>query len=141
MEPLLGAEALTYNGSAWSPATEIPRAPDRGGMDVSAVSCSSSAFCMAAAEFEGAAALYENGAWSPWDPIEINGAFSSVSCPAASFCIVVNDAGQAFTYGTAGMTQGGGGTTTAATAPTALSPPMFGPPIEKRKPAVNGKTG
>jgi hypothetical protein len=130
-------EVLTYNGSVWSAPSEIPSAPDRGPFDVGAVSCPSSAFCMAAARFEGAASVLESGTWSGWMSLEVNGAFSSVSCPAVSFCVVVTAAGRAFTYGTPPPSQpGGGGVTTN----THLAP-ATSPPVTKRTPLVNRKTG
>jgi hypothetical protein len=91
---------------------------------------------MAIPRFDGAAAIFENGVWGAWDELEINGGFSSVSCPAVSFCVVVNGAGQAFTYGappTAPPTTGGAGGTTGS--------PSMNPPIAKGKPLVNAKTG
>ena len=114
--PGANAQALTYNGSGWSAPSEIPSAPDRGPFDGGHVSCASSSFCLAAALFEGATAIFENGLWSAWMPLEFNGQFSSVSCPSASFCALVNEAGQAFTYSapsTAPSTPGGGGSSSA----------------------------
>lgn len=137
--PPVYAQALTYNGSTWSAPSEIPSEPGSGWFDGGSVSCVSSSFCMAAALFDGAAAIFEGGAWDAWMPLEINGDFSSVSCPAVSFCVVVDDVGQAFTYGTPPpappMSNGAGGTTTSGV------PPPANPPIEKGKPLVNAKTG
>ncbi len=135
--PPVYGQALVYNGSGWSAPTEIPRAPERGWFDAGSVSCASASFCMAGARFEGAAAIFENGAWSPWDSLEINGGFSSVSCPAVSFCVVVNGAGQAFIYGTPPTSQPGGSSVVTST----HGSPATNPPVEKGKPLVNGKTG
>jgi hypothetical protein len=131
-------EALTYNGSAWSAPSEIPPAPERGPFDVGAVSCASSSFCVAAASIEGAAAIFASGAWSAWTSLEFYGGFSSVSCPVVSSCVAVNGAGQAFTYGnppTEPPRSGGAGATASSDVPPT------GPPIGKRKPLVNAKTG
>jgi hypothetical protein len=130
-------EALTYNGSAWSTPSEIPRAPDNEPFDVGSVSCVSSSFCMAAARSEGAAATLESGTWSAWMPLELNGGISSVSCPAVSFCVMVNEVGQAFTYGTPPPSQPGDNSVVTST----HGSPATNPPVKKRKPLVNGKTG
>ncbi|MFZ2114296.1 MAG: hypothetical protein WAU77_11290 [Solirubrobacteraceae bacterium] len=130
-------ETLIYNGSTWSAPSEIPRAPDRGPFDIGSISCVTSSFCLAAGRFEGAATTFENGTWSPWMELETNGYFSSVSCPAVAFCVVVNDTGQVFTYGTPPPSQPGGSSMAigihGSTAPN--------PPIEKGKPHVDNKTG
>jgi hypothetical protein len=130
-------QALTYNGSAWGSPSEIPHAPNRGPSIAGSVSCVSSAFCMTAARFEGAASIFEAGAWSAWNSLEVNGQFSSVSCPSVSFCAVVDEVGQAFIYGSppaAPPATGAGGTTGSGS-------PSMNPPIEKGKPRVNTKTG
>jgi hypothetical protein len=131
-------EALTYNGSAWSLPSEIPRDPDNEPFDVGPVSCVSSSFCMAAARSEGAAATFESSTWSAWTPLELNGAINSVSCPAVSFCVMVNEVGQAFTYGTPPPSGPGGSSGVLA---SAHGTPATNPPVKKRKPLVNGKTG
>jgi hypothetical protein len=130
-------EAVTYNGSAWSAPSEIPRAADSEPFDVGPVSCVSSSFCMAAARFDGAAATFESSTWSAWTPLELNGAINSVSCPAVSFCVMVNEVGQAFTYGTPPPSQPGGNSVLTNIHGT----PATNPPVKKRKPLVNGKTG
>ncbi|HTD58025.1 MAG TPA: hypothetical protein VK672_03945 [Solirubrobacteraceae bacterium] len=131
-------QALIYNGSTWSTPSEIPHAPNRGRSVAGSVSCVSSSFCMTTTRFEGAAAIFENGAWGAWMQFELDGHFSSVSCAAVSFCVVVNEAEQAFTYGslpTGSPTTGGTGATTSS-----VTPPTD-PPIRKGKPLVNARTG
>ncbi|MGO9763565.1 MAG: collagen-like protein [Solirubrobacteraceae bacterium] len=94
------SQGIIFDGSSWSTLNEIPRAPERTPFDPGSISCSSSSFCMAGALFEGAAAIYEAGAWAPWAELgeEGNDGVASVSCPSASFCAIVDNAGQAFTY-------------------------------------------
>jgi hypothetical protein len=146
-------ETLIYNGLTWSAPSEIPRAPDNGPFDIGSISCVTSSFCMAAGRFEGAATTFENGAWSPWVELEINGHFSSVSCPAVAFCVVVNDTGQAFAYGTPPPPppppssssspppppprQSGGSSATTGTHGSATPNPL----VERGKSHINSKTG
>jgi hypothetical protein len=129
-------EALTYNGSTWSPPVEIPSAPDYLPFDVGSVSCASSSFCMAAALFQGGAAPFEGGVWGAWTPIERNGDFSSISCASASFCVIASYVGQAFTYTAPAATV----TSTTSTTTSTISHPTS-PPIAKHKPRVNRRTG
>lgn len=80
-------------------------------------------------------------------PLEVNGNFSSVSCPSPSFCMVANRSGQVLDY-----TPPAGGEPPAQAGhetpgqklpqgtPRSSKPPMS-PPIERRKPLVNSKTG
>jgi len=133
-------EALVYDGSGWSAPTEIPRLPDHGWIDAGSVSCASTSFCMAIPRFDGAAAIFENGVWGAWDELEINGGFSSVSCPSASFCVVVNGAGQVFTYSSPAspvQQQPGGSNPVTGTPGSAAT----NAPVKKGKPLVNVKTG
>jgi hypothetical protein len=92
------SQGLVYDGSTWSSPSEIPRAPERGPFSVGSISCPASEFCMAAARFEAAAALYESGVWAPWTSLRINGDFISVSCPSMTFCAAVSTAGEVYTY-------------------------------------------
>jgi hypothetical protein len=107
---------------------------------------------MAAASFEGAATIFESGTWSAWKSLEVNGDFSAVSCPAVSYCVVVSEAGQAFTYGSppagSSPTVSGGaitginaGITAGAVLSTSGSAPAPGSPIGKGRPLVDTKTG
>jgi hypothetical protein len=138
--PPTDGEALVYDGSGWSAPTEIPRLPGHGWDDAGTVSCTSVSFCMAIPRFDGAAAIFENGVWGAWDELEINGGFSSVSCPSASFCVVVNGAGQVFTYSSPAspiQQQPGGSNPVTGTPGSAAT----NSPVKKGKPLVNGKTG
>ena len=142
-------QALTYDGSAWSVPGEIPHAPERGPFSAGSVSCASSTSCVAIPRFEGAASLYGGSGWGAWMPLEVNGNFSSVSCPSPSFCMVANRSGQVLAYSAAtageppaeaGQETPGGQKPLPQGTPRSSKPPMS-PPIERRKPLVNGKTG
>lgn len=142
--PPVEGQALIYNGLGWSAPAEIPRAPERGWFDVGSVSCASASFCMAGARFEGAAAIFENGAWGAWDSLEINGGFSSVSCPSASFCMVVNYAGQAFRYATpSSPVQQPTGSSPRGSGPSSPrgSGPATSSPRQRGNARINPKTG
>jgi hypothetical protein len=91
-------EALSYNGSNWGAPVEIPPAARYGPAEADSISCVSPSFCAVAGRFDGAAAIFEGGVWGPWEPLETNGDFSSVSCPSTAFCMAVSYPGQVFTY-------------------------------------------
>jgi hypothetical protein len=142
-------QGLVYNGLAWSAPAQIPHAPYSLGSGAGSVSCVSPSFCLAAARFQGEAAIFEGGTWNAWTPLEVNGSFSSVSCPSVSFCMVVALPGQAFTYlnptAFATSSSNGGGTAIGG-APTAGSTATggalgFASPRLKGAPRVNHHTG
>lgn len=141
-------EALIYNGFTWSAPSEIPHAPERGPFSAEGLSCVSSSFCVAIPRFEGAASIYEGGAWSAWMPLEPNGKFSSVSCPSVSFCVVANWAGQVLTYFAPASTEGStperpaeGSATPDGHQGSTSESPQANPPIELQRPFVKNKTG
>jgi hypothetical protein len=91
----------TYNGSTWSPPTSV--LAEHG--ELASISCPSANFC---ATVQGGnsvgvvikqAYTYNNGVWTP----EFNAqtfpqervSYTSVSCPSASFCMAVDEAGKA----------------------------------------------
>jgi len=99
---------LTYNGSSWASANVSSGS-------LSAVSCASSAFCMAV---EGNAFAYNGSSWSPpWNGCVNNTSacglgssngeiFLSVSCPSSSFCAAAGHNGGAATYDGGGWNGG-----------------------------------
>jgi hypothetical protein len=116
-------EALSYNGSSWSAPVEIPPAPKYGPIEAGSISCVSPSFCMAGAR-GGASAIFEGDAWGAWEPLEMNGDFSSVSCPSTAFCMVVSYPGQVFTYSaplTATSTPTSGSTVSSVSPPSLTS--------------------
>ena len=93
-----GGYALTYNGTSWSAPTHS--GPDNNGN--SRVSCSSATFCAAAFfAFSGSYVQTYNGtSWAA--PTKVGGQgrlpLSSVSCPSATFCVVVGNNGSGGGY-------------------------------------------
>jgi hypothetical protein len=91
--------ALTYNGTSWSPPTNI----DSGGGS-SSVSCSSPTFC--AAVHNGDALTYNGTSWTATNigghpsTTRIGIGLNSVSCPSATFCAAVGgyNNGDVFIY-------------------------------------------
>lgn len=86
---------LTFNGTAWSPRQPIA---DFGyvGYGYNPVSCSSAIFCTTV---NGESALTFNGStWSPAQQVDPGEWMLSVSCPTESFCIAVDDRGDALTF-------------------------------------------
>jgi hypothetical protein len=93
-----GGYAVTYNGTSWSAPTHS--GPDNNGN--SRVSCSSAKFCAAAFyAFSGSYVQTYNGtSWAA--PTKVGGRevlpLSSVSCPSATFCVVVGNNGSGGGY-------------------------------------------
>ncbi len=93
-----GGYAVTYNGTSWTAPTHS--GPDNNGN--SRVSCSSAMFCAAAFfAFSGSYVQTYNGkSWSA--PTKVGGQgrlpLSSVSCPSATFCVVVGNNGSGGGY-------------------------------------------
>jgi hypothetical protein len=114
-------EALSYNGSSWSAPVEITPAPKYGPIEAGSISCVSPSFCMAGAR-GGASAIFEGDAWDAWEPIEMNGDFSSVSCSSSVFCVVVSYPGQVFAYSVPSTATP---TPTAGSTVSSISPPLL----------------
>jgi hypothetical protein len=93
-----GGYAVTYNGTSWSAPTHS--GPDNNGN--SHVSCSSAKFCAAAFyAFAGSYVQTYNGtSWAA--PTKVGARevlpLSSVSCPSATFCVVVGNNGSGGGY-------------------------------------------
>jgi hypothetical protein len=92
-----GSGALTYSGSSWSAPTTVDRLSA-----LYSVSCASASFCAAVgggpAEPDNAV-IYSGGSWSAPQTIDGSGdQFTSVSCPSPSFCVAVDEKGDALTY-------------------------------------------
>ena len=146
------AEALIFNGSTWSTPSEIPIRPEHVQSYVGSVSCVSASFCAATSRAGGGeAGVYENGAWQPWQDLEMNGELSSVSCPTVSLCVVVSDAGQVFTYSTP-LSSPLPGTSNSSPLPSTSTPSgnglttpgestLVNPPTKLHTPLVNDRTG
>jgi hypothetical protein len=138
---LTSGYALTYNGDTWTVPFKIGLGPERAQSDANSVSCASSSFC-AATSPDGETSIFDGSMWGAWSRLELNGGFSSVSCPVVSFCVLVDGAGQAFTYSSPSLgaslgpsTPGGGGGTTTGDKP----PPRA--PVRRGKPLITSKTG
>jgi len=87
-----GSGSLSNAASgSWSGPVEI----DPHGQ-LSAVSCSSSASCVALDNT--ASFTYSNSKWATAIPFGNNGGMPSLSCPSSSFCLAVDESGNAFTY-------------------------------------------
>jgi len=89
-----GEYLSSTNGTNWTTVTQLTASSS---IALNAISCSSTS-CMAIDQ-DGNAYLYQNGSFSPAglaDPG--NTEPSSISCPTASFCMVVDRAGQAITW-------------------------------------------
>jgi hypothetical protein len=93
-----GGYAVTYNGTSWSAPT--PSGPENNGN--SRVSCASATFCAAAFyAFSGSYVQTYNGtSWAT--PTKVGAMevlpLSSVSCPSATFCVVVGNNGSGGGY-------------------------------------------
>lgn len=88
--------ALQFDGTNWSNPSSVD-----AGNSINSVSCPVTGFCAAVAgvgnDQGGDALTYSGGAWSPPARIDTTG-LDGVSCASASFCVAVDDGGQAFTY-------------------------------------------
>lgn len=99
-------EAVVFNGTSWAFAT--PGVIDTRYDSISAMSCSSASFCIAALHATTASPslgdllTYENGTWET--PISLNSSsavssdVSAVSCPSDSLCAVGSANGAMFIY-------------------------------------------
>jgi hypothetical protein len=87
-----GANAFTFNGTAWSPATAI--APGR---ELSTVSCPSASFC-AAVDYGPDVVTFDGSSWSRPSAIDPGSYLQAVSCAAATFCVAIDRKGNAFTF-------------------------------------------
>jgi hypothetical protein len=89
--------SLRTPGSGWSPLQDID---PRGGLD--AVSCATASFCVAADQ-AGAVVQWNGTAWSAPQQVipaagEYPGIGTSVTCPSAQFCMILNSDGDYATY-------------------------------------------
>ena len=81
--------ALTYNGTSWSAATNVAEGPDGLLIPLNSVSCVSETFCVAVTNL-GAAFTYNGTTWTPTDvrplrpPPTCHPDLDSVSCSSAS---------------------------------------------------------
>ena len=93
---------LTYDGSSWSRPIQVVTANPEAGL--SSVSCGSTSLCVAVGEAQlprsfTFASVYDGKGWSR--PVQLERTEDgpdSVSCPSATFCMVVTALGKAFTY-------------------------------------------
>jgi hypothetical protein len=101
-------EVAVFNGTAWAPSS--PGVTNTSYDSISALSCSSANFCIAALHATTASAslgdvlAYENGAWGT--PISLNSSstsssdVSAVSCPSDLLCAAGSANGAMFIYQT-----------------------------------------
>jgi len=87
-----GANAFTFNGSAWSPATAIDP-----GNQLSTVSCPSPVFC-AAVDYGQNVVTFDGTAWGKPSAIDPGSHLQAVSCATARFCVALDRRGKAFTF-------------------------------------------
>ncbi len=92
-----GGYETTYNGERWSPMHDLD---DQ--LDFESVSCHSPSFCVAVGDFgspESQGLTFDGQSWSTPRAIDDSaGTLTGVSCPAASSCVAVDDAGDAVTF-------------------------------------------
>lgn len=88
-----GFTAITYNGKKWS----APAVIDSGANGLAAVSCASSAFCVAV-DGNGQATVFNGSTWSAPSVVDPGYSLSAVSCPTTTFCAAVDDYGNAVGY-------------------------------------------
>ena len=87
-----GADAFTFDGTSWSPATAIDP-----GNQLSTVSCPSASFC-AAVDYGPNVLTFDGTSWSKPSAIDPGSYLQAVSCAAASFCVAIDRKGNAFTF-------------------------------------------
>ncbi|MHB8289582.1 MAG: RHS repeat-associated core domain-containing protein [Acidimicrobiales bacterium] len=83
--------ALQYNGSFWSNATQID-----GTNSLTSVSCAGTSFCVAV-DAKGNAVVYNGTSWKVSATGDSN-SLNSVSCTSTSSCVAVDAAGNAVTW-------------------------------------------
>ena len=87
-----GANAFTFNGTSWSPATAIDP-----GHELSTVSCPSARFC-AAVDYGPDVVTFQGTSWSRPSAIDPGSYLQAVSCASARFCVAIDRKGNAFTF-------------------------------------------
>ncbi len=89
-----GTTAYTYSGGKWTgrPLVGSTGKPAR----LTAVSCPADGLCFATGAHD--AYQYTAGAWSHGTHLDDAHHFTSISCPAATFCAAVDDGGNAYQY-------------------------------------------
>lgn len=142
--------AFTWGGASWSGAVPITR---EGGTD--AVSCPTEAFCAVLENFTSDFTRFNGSSWSTPASIDANsfdGYADPISCAASTFCVAVDEAGDALEYNGSTWTTptpidpsgGGFGSVSCPTTsfcmavddtgsaltyePPTVSPPIFAPP-------------
>jgi len=111
--------AFAFTGGSWSGTSG-----DWG--SVSAISCVNPSFCMSTS---GGISQWNGAQWSTPDPYGATSSFTGVSCPTASFCTAVEQAGSALQWNGAiwsapvRIEPGPAPTTSIGVAPTAVSCP------------------
>jgi hypothetical protein len=95
-------ETSTTGGSTWTVPQTI-----KSGVNLQAVSCASTGFCMSV-DNAGNAYTYNGSAWSAPTPIDTataqidGGEFTAVSCPASSFCVAIDGRENVLTFNGSG---------------------------------------
>ena len=87
-----GSDAVTFDGTSWSPATAIDPAGQLG-----TVSCPASDFC-AAVDYGPNAITFNGRSWSKPSAIDPGSHLQAVSCASASFCVAIDRKGNALTF-------------------------------------------
>ena len=84
-----GGDSARFDGTSWTSLGKI------GAAGMSAVSCTSVSFCVAAGN--GTAVIFDGTRWGPPTTLDIrtstSDSLSSLSCTSASFCLAATDAG------------------------------------------------
>lgn len=90
-----GGDAFAFDGSSWSSGDSIDP-----GYRLHSISCASPTFCVAGAAVN--VLNYDGASWSSGQSIDPGNSsgqgLPSVSCPASSFCVAVDAAGNAFVF-------------------------------------------
>jgi hypothetical protein len=89
-----GTNPYIWNGISWSGYTLT--AADGNTANLTAVSCAEADFCWATGDLDGY--LYLAG-WARGVVIQDDNTLTSISCPVRSFCVAVDNGGNAYTYG------------------------------------------
>ncbi len=92
----LGPYGFIYNGSSWSSAVLMDSASTTG---MASVSCPTASSCTAFDVSGNVVSTSDGGStWTPYSNVDASGSPESVSCASTTFCAMVDDDGNAFTY-------------------------------------------
>jgi serine/threonine-protein kinase len=91
-----GTTAYIDSGGTWT--SRQLKGEDGGPAHLIAVSCPADGDCVAVGSLN--IYQYSGGRWSPGDQMKLSHFFTSVSCPAVSFCAAVDNDGNAYLYTT-----------------------------------------